>query len=119
MVFITFIFVFSTSFYYNSQHKDIDGEILLNLKTSLNSGRIHISVCNLDPENPAQIACRIEEKNPKNISGRVLTADAMNAHNTFENPQYVKPTVFKDFRLVNDVLKATLPAKSVTVLEIE
>jgi len=84
-----------------------------------NSGRIHISICNLDPKKPAPIACRIEGVNPRSVSGRVLTAKAMNVHNTFENPQYVKPTVFKDFRLEDDVMTATLPAKSVTVLEIK
>jgi len=83
------------------------------------SGKIHISICNLDPKNPAPVSCMIEEMNPKNVSGRVLTADAMNAHNTFDNPQSVKPIVFEDFRLEDNILKAILPAKSVTVLEIE
>ncbi|MHC4355498.1 MAG: alpha-N-arabinofuranosidase [Planctomycetota bacterium] len=83
------------------------------------SGKINISLCNLDPKNSAEIACKIEGIRARNVSGRVLTADAMTAHNTFDDPQAVKPVAFEDFRLKDDILAVTLPSKSVSVLEIE
>jgi len=43
----------------------------------------------------------------------------MNSHNTFENPEVVKPVTFTDMRLKNNTLSATLPMKSVVVLEIK
>jgi alpha-N-arabinofuranosidase len=43
----------------------------------------------------------------------------MTAHNTFDNPQEVKPAAFNAFSLRGDVLTVTLPSKSVVVLEVE
>jgi len=83
------------------------------------SGRIHISFCNLDPSNAAEVRCALEGAKPKEISGRVLTAETITAHNTFENPQVVKPATFSNFKLEGNILTTTLPAKSVVVLAIK
>jgi alpha-N-arabinofuranosidase len=83
------------------------------------SDKIHLSICNLNPKNSAELACKLQGIEAKKISGRVLTADAMTAHNTFDNPQAVKPTAFDDFSLRDDILTVTLPSKSVTTLEIQ
>jgi alpha-N-arabinofuranosidase len=83
------------------------------------SGKIHISLCNLDPNKPAEIVCELSGVKAKSVSGRVLTAEAMTAHNTFDKPEAVKPAVFNDAKLKENVLTATLPAKSVVVLEVE
>ena len=82
------------------------------------SGKIHISLCNLDPKNSAEIVCELQGARAKKVSGRVLTADAMTAHNTFDNPQAISPAAFYNFKLKGDILSATLPPKSVVVLEI-
>ena len=55
---------------------------------------------------------------PAGVSGRVLTADDMTAHNTFDKPEPIKPVAFNNFSLSDDMLKVELPAKSVVVLEI-
>ncbi len=83
------------------------------------SGRIHISLCNLDPNKKAEVNCALEGAEPKEISGRILTAEAMTAHNTFENPDVVKPASFSDFKLAGNILTVALPSKSVVVLEIQ
>jgi len=83
------------------------------------SGKIHISLCNLDPKSSSEIICEFGGTKVKNVSGRVLTADVMTAHNTFDNPQAVIPTAFNDFKLSESVLRVTLPSKSVVVLEVE
>jgi alpha-N-arabinofuranosidase len=83
------------------------------------SGRIHISFCNLDPGNAAEVRCALEGADPREVSGRVLTAENITAHNTFENPQRVKPASFSDFKLEGNILTTTLPSKSVVMLEIK
>lgn len=93
---------------------------VLNASASRNgAGKIHISLCNLDAKNPAEIICELKGIEAKKVSGRVLTSDTMTAHNTFDNPEVIKPAVFNDVQLKEDVLTAMLPAKSVVVLEIE
>ena len=83
------------------------------------SGRIHISLCNLDPKNSAQLVCELQGTRAKKISGRALTADAMTAHNTFDKPEVVHPAAFDNFQLKGNILTVTLPSKSVVLLGIE
>jgi len=80
--------------------------------------KIHISLCNLDPKNSVEIMCKFTGAEGKSASGCVLTADVMTAHNTFDKPEVVVPADFSDFKLKGDVLTATLPSKSVVILEI-
>jgi alpha-N-arabinofuranosidase len=82
-------------------------------------GRIHISLCNLDPRATAKVVCELRGLEPKKVSGQVLTAAAMNAHNTFDNPEQLKLASFDDAVLNDSTLTVTLPAKSVVVLRIE
>ena len=52
----------------------------------------------------------------RNVTGQVLTASALDAHNTFDAPENVKPMPFTGFELKDGALTVTLPAKSVVVL---
>jgi alpha-N-arabinofuranosidase len=83
------------------------------------AGRIHISLCNLDPKRDAAVSCELKGAKASRVSGRVLTSDDINAHNTFDNPEAIKPAAFDGAKLKGDELTVTLPAKSVVVLEIE
>ncbi len=79
------------------------------------SGRIHLSIVNLDANRPAEIAVSPVSGD---VTGRVLTATTMNGHNTFENPEAVKPAPFEGVRKRGDSISVLLPAKAVVVLEI-
>jgi alpha-N-arabinofuranosidase len=93
---------------------------VLNVSASKDkSGKIHLSLCNLDPTKSRELSCKFQGLQAKQVSGRVLTAEAMTAHNTFDRPDAVKPAGFDDVRLNGDVLTVTLPSKSVVVLEVE
>ncbi len=83
------------------------------------SGRVHLSLCNLDPVNSRELSCKLQGLQAKRVGGRVLTAQVITAHNTFDRPDTVKPAKFDDFSLSSDVLTVTLPSKSVVVLEVE
>ena len=82
------------------------------------SGALHVSVVNLDPNRPAQVSMKINGATPANINGRVLTAQAMNATNTFERPDAVRPAPFTGFKTEGGVVTLSLPSKSVVVLEL-
>lgn len=91
----------------------------LNVSASKNKeGVIHITLCNLDPNASAKLECVLEGAKAKTVSGRVLTAESMNTHNTFEKPNAIGPVVFKNAKLKKDKVLATIPPKSVVLLEI-
>ncbi|HYC70921.1 MAG TPA: alpha-N-arabinofuranosidase [Opitutaceae bacterium] len=81
-------------------------------------GRVHLSLVNTNPHAPVTLSCTVTGHAAKAVAGRILTADAMNAHNTFAAPQTVKPVPFSGAKLAGDRLTLTLPAKSVVVLEL-
>jgi alpha-N-arabinofuranosidase len=83
------------------------------------AGKIHVTLCNLNPNQPAEVACELQSGKAQKLSGRVLTAPAMNAHNTFDQPDAVKPAEFSAFKITGTGFAVTLPAKSVVVLEVE
>jgi alpha-N-arabinofuranosidase len=84
------------------------------------AGKIHLTLCNSDPNNAAKVACGITGASIKGIgSARVLTAPTITAHNTFDQPNAVQPTEFKGFKKTDNGVELTLPAKSVVVLELQ
>ncbi len=82
-------------------------------------GKIHLTVTNLDPNNSHTLATALRGAEVSEVSGRILTASAMNAHNTFDNPEAVKPTTFNGARLSGDTLTIEMPPKSIVVLTLE
>lgn len=82
------------------------------------AGRVHISICNTDPNSAAELHCELRGMQPSSVSGRVLTASAINSHNTFDEPEVVKPTPFGGARVSGGGLVVVLPPKSVVVLEV-
>jgi alpha-L-arabinofuranosidase len=82
-------------------------------------GRLHVSVVNLDPNRAAEITTTVWGGMIKNVSGEVLTAAAVNAMNTFDNPNNVKPAPFSGYKLEGSQLSLSIPAKSVVILELK
>lgn len=80
--------------------------------------RIHVSLCNLNPNAPASILCELLGAKPREINGRVLTAAQITAHNTFDNPDQVKPTDFREFKITEQGIAISLPPKSIVLLEL-
>jgi alpha-L-arabinofuranosidase len=91
----------------------------VNISSSIDAdGKIHISICNLDPIKPAELDCDLIGDIRTKVTGRIVTANEMNAMNTFDNPKTVTESQFVGAKLVKNNLTVTLPAKSVVVLEI-
>jgi alpha-N-arabinofuranosidase len=82
------------------------------------AGRVHLSVCNLNPSQAAEVRCEVRGMAPNSIQGRVLAADRMTAHNTFDAPEQVRPAALPSPSLQGGQFSITLPAMSVVVMEL-
>jgi alpha-N-arabinofuranosidase len=82
-------------------------------------GRIHLSLVNARPDRAARVMVKADGTATKKVTGRVLAARKIDAHNTFEKPDEVKPAAVENAEVKDGRLVVTLPAGSVTVLEIE
>ena len=81
-------------------------------------GRVHLSIVNLDPNKAAEITMTTWGGAIKSVTGEALTAPAVNAMNTFDSPNVVKPEPFSGFKLEGSQLNLRIPSKSVVVLEL-
>jgi alpha-N-arabinofuranosidase len=81
-------------------------------------GKIHVSFANLDPGKEIIVDCPVIGGTFKNVKGEVITSREMNACNTFERPDNIKPAAFTGFKQKEGGFTVTLPAKSVVVLEL-
>jgi alpha-N-arabinofuranosidase len=77
---------------------------------------VSLSLANTHPTQAATVTVKLAGLAARSVTGRVLTAPAMNAHNTFESPNAVQPTGFNGAAIRGDTLEVKLPAKSVVVL---
>ena len=64
------------------------------------------------------MACEVRDMTAETVTGRILTAKHIYAHNTFAQPESVKPSPFTDARLEKDRVSVKLPPKAVMVLEL-
>jgi len=78
-----------------------------------------VSLVNLDPNKAVDIEAHIEGQNFSSVSGRILTANTMDAHNTAEAPNEVKPVAFTAATLESATLRLQLPSKSLVVLALK
>jgi alpha-L-arabinofuranosidase len=81
-------------------------------------GKLHLSIVNLDPNRVAEITTRVAGAAVRNITGEVLTAPMMNALNTFDNPNAIKPAPFSGYKIQDSQVILSIPPKAVVVLEL-
>jgi alpha-N-arabinofuranosidase len=82
------------------------------------SGKIHITLVNIDPDKAQQIDGDLRGVTIKSVSGKVLTSAKIGDYNTFNQPNTVSVKDFKGAAIAKGSLSVTLPAKSVVMLEI-
>ena len=78
-------------------------------------GKLHIALVNL-ALTARQSDVRIEGRTGRKFSATILTAAAMDAHNTFDKPNVVKPAAFDGVRTSHGRVQLTVPPKSIIVL---
>jgi alpha-L-arabinofuranosidase len=81
-------------------------------------GVVHIGLTNVDPNQPASVTVTLDGVAGAAVSGRILTAAAMDAHNSFDAPDAVVPKAFTGATLAGGTLQVALPPRSVVMLDI-
>jgi alpha-N-arabinofuranosidase len=79
-------------------------------------GVMNISLVNIDTGKPQDVVVEIRGASCSSVTGRVLVSERVQDHNTFDDPDHVKPAVFKGAKLDGSTLRVQLPACSVVVL---
>ena len=83
------------------------------------NGLTHISLVNIDMNQSNDVIINWEGIASMTVTGEILSSKKVQDHNTFENPEKIKPVNFKDFKKKGSSLEVTLPQASVVVLEIK
>jgi alpha-L-arabinofuranosidase len=73
----------------------------------------------MDAAKSQEVSITLKGAGFKTVSGRILASEKLQDHNTFEQPQKVKPVAFKGATLKGNNLKVVLPPFSVVVLELK
>lgn len=93
---------------------------MLSVTASKNAeGVIHISLANVSLTDENEVFIDLGTTAIKSVEGSILTAKTIDAHNTFENPEAVKPQEFKGAKLKKSSLRVKLPAKSIVTLALK
>jgi alpha-N-arabinofuranosidase len=82
------------------------------------AGKLWLSIVNLDPDRPAQVAAAVDGIAPRGASGSVLTAATVDAHNSFDRPQSVVPRAFAG-RIADGKLVFDMPPKATAVVAVD
>ncbi|MFH1196458.1 MAG: alpha-L-arabinofuranosidase C-terminal domain-containing protein [bacterium] len=91
----------------------------LNISSSFDkNGKMHITVCNLSATEDKNLNCAINAFTVGSAVGQIITADELNAHNTFESPNNVVIKPFGDFKTSGHSIEIVVPKHSVVALEV-
>ncbi|MFE0554424.1 alpha-N-arabinofuranosidase [Paenibacillus sp. NPDC058910] len=108
---------------YSGDDYEMDGEKIPQVSVTASkdqAGKIHVSLCNVSHTEQSDVTIQLRGLNGEvsKIVGQQLASDSLDAHNTFESPETLRPTTFHAFEQERDILRAKLAPMSVTVLEI-
>lgn len=81
-------------------------------------GHVYVALTNADPDTSNTVTVGLDGVKASSVSGRVLSAKAIDAHNDFGSPDVVKPATFNGAKLRNGTLSVDVPAKSVVVIKL-
>lgn len=79
---------------------------------------VTLSVVNLDPARAAKIQIGVQGSGFRTASGRVITAESMDARPDFGKTDPLKPEVLRNLVVRRDAVSLVAPAKSVIVLQL-
>lgn len=83
------------------------------------AGLTHISLVNIDLEKAQDVSIDVSKYNLTSVTGRMLSSAKIQDHNTFDNPEKIKPALFPGAFIKNNLLSLKLPPFSVVVLELK
>ena len=82
-------------------------------------GKIRIAVANMDPQDRVNLQIDLGSFKAASVSGEILTADKMDAHNVPGEHVAVAPTAYAGGTLADGKLVLDIPAKSVVVVKLD
>ena len=100
---------------YTSGANSIDA---ISASASVKDGVVSITLCNLDPVKAQDISFDIQGLKLANVSGKIITANKINAYNDFGKKEEVSMSDFKNAKLNNGQVVASIPAKSVVLIQL-
>ena len=81
-------------------------------------GNIHVTLCNIDPNQDIDINLELRGFGVGNADARIITAGTINAKNTFDGRNEVGIKEFSQLDINADGVRFTMPSKSIIMLEI-
>jgi alpha-L-arabinofuranosidase len=104
----------------NNYVMGIDSLPAVSVSSSKDSnGLTHISLVNINPNKVETITVNFNGANYTQVSGRILISAHIQDHNTFEDPEKIKPASFTGASLKNNSLQVKMPPASVVVLALK
>lgn len=82
-------------------------------------GSVHVSLVNTSPESSYPIELTFPGRSSIQVTGRVLRAQQLDAHNTFEAPEEVTPQPLSDLEVSLTEVRLTLPPASVSTFTVQ
>lgn len=83
------------------------------------NGTIHISLVNMDANIAQEMKIDLGGLPATSVTGRIIQSGKIQDHNTFENPDKIKPAAFNSASLNGNSLSVKLPPFSVVVLALK
>lgn len=108
--------------HFDNQKYSHNGESLQAISISAStdsSGVIHITAVNIDAQQQQHLKIKMGERKFSSVSGRILKSARLQDHNTFAEPEKVKPVSFTNFTRGDNTIEFTMPPFSVIVLEVK
>jgi alpha-N-arabinofuranosidase len=81
-------------------------------------GALWLALTNVDPNQPAQVRLNVQGLEIASAAGEVLTAPAVNSHNTFDAPNLVRPHAIS-VQASGGALVLDLPPMSVAIVQLQ
>lgn len=79
-------------------------------------GKLLITLANPCLDKPQTVVLTLDAFRPKTVSGEILQAADVRAHNTFDKPRQVEPKAFSGAKISGSTVTLTLPPASVVAL---
>ena len=101
---------------YTSGANSIDA---ISASASVKDGIVSVTICNLDPVNSQSISFDVQGLKTATVTGKIVTANKINAFNNFGKKEEVSMTDFNNAKLNKGMVEATIPAKSVVLIQLK
>jgi len=101
---------------YTSGANSIDA---ISASASVKDGIVSVTICNLDPVNSQSISFDVQGLKTATVTGKIVTANKINAFNNFGKKEEVSMTDFNNTKLNKGMVEATIPAKSVVLIQLK